>query len=40
MRRIATAIASAGPANDPADAALATDLGQAQDALIKSRTGG
>ena len=36
----ASAISFSGPANDPADAALATDLGQAQDALIKSRLGG
>lgn len=36
----ASAIAFAGPANDPPDAALATDLGQAQDALIKNQLGG
>ena len=36
----ASAIEFVGPANDPPDATLATDLGQAQEALIKSRMGG
>ena len=36
----ASSILFSGPANDPADAALATELGQAQDALIKNRMGG
>ncbi|MEI6253422.1 MAG: hypothetical protein WCP30_11495 [Mycobacteriaceae bacterium] len=36
----ASTIEFAGPANDPPDAALATDLGQAQVALIQSRMGG
>lgn len=36
----AAAIAFAGPANDPPDAGLATDLGQAQVALIKNQMGG
>lgn len=36
----AAAISFAGPANDPPDARLATDLGQAQDALIKNQLGG
>ncbi len=36
----AAAIAFAGPANDPPDATLATDLGQAQDTLIKNQMGG
>lgn len=36
----ASAISFAGPANDPADAALAIDIGQAQDSLIKNRMGG
>lgn len=36
----ASTIEFAGPANDPPDATLATELGQAQDALIKSRLGG
>lgn len=36
----ASTIEFAGPANDPPDARLATELGQAQDALIKSRLGG
>lgn len=36
----AASIEFAGPANDPPDAALATELGQAQDALIKNRPGG
>lgn len=36
----ASSIAFAGPANDPPDATLATELGQAQEALIKSRMGG
>jgi hypothetical protein len=36
----ASSIAFTGPANDPPDATLATELGQAQDALIKNRMGG
>lgn len=36
----AASIEFAGPPNDPPDAALALDLGQAQDALIKNRLGG
>jgi hypothetical protein len=36
----ASSIAFSGPANDPPDATLATELGQAQVALIKSRMGG
>jgi len=36
----ASAISFTGPANDPPDATLATDLGQAQAALITSRMGG
>lgn len=36
----ASTIEFVGPADDPPDATLATDLGQAQDALIKSRMGG
>lgn len=36
----AAAIEFAGPANDPADATLATEIGQAQDALIRSHLGG
>lgn len=36
----AAAITFAGPADDPADATLATEIGQAQDALIKQQMGG
>ena len=36
----ASAIDFAGPANDPPDATLATDLALAQDALIKNQMGG
>ncbi len=36
----ASAIALVGPANDPPDAILATDLAMAQDTLIKNQAGG
>lgn len=37
---VASTIQFSGPANDPAPTALAVELGQAQDALIKNRQGG